>query len=85
MFNFKRRKDKDAETGLARTDGEYQFCVETASEIVRAANQDRWKGWVMISFGGVLMMLIILLWFACFNIEEVTTGSAKIIPTSREH
>lgn len=56
----------------------------TASEIVLAAGQDRWEGWLYIAWGGVALMLLVLLWAANFNIEEVTTGTAKIVPSSRE-
>lgn len=56
----------------------------TASEIVLAARQDRWEGWLYIAWGGVALMALVLLWAANFNIEEVTTGSAKVVPSSRE-
>ncbi|WP_428944982.1 HlyD family type I secretion periplasmic adaptor subunit [Pantoea sp. FN060301] len=56
----------------------------TASELVQAARQDRWEGWLYIAWGGVLLMVLMLLWAANFNIEEVTTGTAKIVPSSRE-
>ncbi|OQP33176.1 HlyD family type I secretion periplasmic adaptor subunit [Pantoea latae] len=55
-----------------------------ASEIVLAARQDRWEGWLYIVWGGVALMALVLLWAANFNIEEVTTGSAKVVPSSRE-
>lgn len=55
-----------------------------ASEIVLAARQDRWEGWLYIVWGGVALMALMLLWAANFNIEEVTTGSAKVVPSSRE-
>jgi len=32
----------------------------------------------------VALMALVLLWAANFNIEEVTTGSAKVVPSSRE-
>lgn len=56
----------------------------TASEMVLAARQDRWEGWLYIAWGGVALMVLVVLWAANFNIEEVTTGSAKIVPSSRE-
>lgn len=56
----------------------------SASEIVLAARQDRWEGWLYIVWGGVALMALVLLWAANFNIEEVTTGSAKVVPSSRE-
>lgn len=57
---------------------------QTASEMVMAARQDRWEGWLYIAWGGVSLMVLIVLWAANFNIEEVTTGSAKIVPSSHE-
>ncbi|MCT4703352.1 HlyD family type I secretion periplasmic adaptor subunit [Enterobacteriaceae bacterium H20N1] len=84
MLNLLRRNKKNEDAGIARTDMGYQFGAHTASDIVRAAKQDRWEGWLAISLISVALMLGTLLWSAFFNIEEVTTGSAKIIPSSRE-
>jgi adhesin transport system membrane fusion protein len=56
----------------------------TASDMVLAARQDRWEGWLFIAWGGVTLMVLAVLWAANFNIEEVTTGSAKIVPSSHE-
>jgi adhesin transport system membrane fusion protein len=56
----------------------------TASDMVRAARQDRWEGWLFIAWGSVALMVLVIVWAANFNIEEVTTGSAKIVPSSRE-
>jgi len=58
--------------------------TRTASDMVLAAQQDRWEGWLYIAWGGVALMVLVLLWAANFNIEEVTTGSAKVVPSSRE-
>jgi len=62
----------------------HRLTERTASEMVRAARQDRWEGWLYIAWGGVALMVLAVLWAANFNIEEVTTGSAKIVPSSRE-
>lgn len=56
----------------------------TASELVLAARQDRWEGWLYIALGGMLFVIFALFWANHFNIEEVTTGSAKVVPSSRE-
>lgn len=56
----------------------------TASDMVLAARKDRWEGWLYIAWGGVSLMVLAVLWAANFNIEEVTTGSAKIVPSSHE-
>ena len=56
----------------------------TASDMVIAAHQDRWEGWLFIAWGSVVLMVLVIFWAANFNIEEVTTGSAKIVPSSRE-
>ncbi len=58
--------------------------TRTASDMVLAARQDRWEGWLYIAWGGVTLMALVLLWAANFNIEEVTTGPAKVVPSSRE-
>ncbi len=84
MLKFLRRDGKAAGAAIARTDRGYEFGADTASDIVRAARQDRWEGWLTISFVSVGLVFATLAWAACFNIEEVTTGSAKIIPSSRE-
>lgn len=55
-----------------------------ASELVRTAARDRWDGWLYIFWGGVAMILLTLVWAANFELEEITTGSARIIPSSRE-
>ena len=73
-----------AVTGIARTDTAFQFHDITASEIVRAASEDRWEGWLYINGGIIAMFGAALLWAANCNIEEVTTGSAQIVPSSRE-
>lgn len=69
---------------IVRTDIEYQFDHTTASEIVRAAKNDRWEGSLFFSWGGVALIAIAIIWSAFCQIEEVTTGSAKIVPSSRE-
>ncbi|MBS1205291.1 MAG: HlyD family type secretion periplasmic adaptor subunit [Proteobacteria bacterium] len=56
----------------------------TASDLVLAARQDRWEGWLFITWGSVMLMVLAIFWTAHFNIEEVTSGSAKIVPSSRE-
>ena len=77
-------KKQAAVTGIARTDTAFQFHDITASEIVRAASEDRWEGWLYINGGIIAMFGAALLWAANCNIEEVTTGSAQIVPSSRE-
>ncbi|WP_380183222.1 HlyD family type I secretion periplasmic adaptor subunit [Kalamiella sp. sgz302252] len=55
-----------------------------ASELVRTAAKDRWDGWLYIFWGSVAMLMLTLVWAANFELEEITTGSARIIPSSRE-
>ncbi len=80
---YKRKKTAQP-MDIARTDVEYDFDNITASEIVRAAKHDRWEGWLFITWGGVVLLAIVAIWSAFCQIEEVTTGSAKIVPSSRE-
>ncbi|MBV4412152.1 HlyD family type I secretion periplasmic adaptor subunit [Enterobacteriaceae bacterium YMB-R22] len=80
---FKRKKGSENAV-IARTDTHYEREHITASELTRAASADRWAGWILISWGGVAFLACALAWSAFCNIEEVTTGSAKIVPSSRE-
>jgi adhesin transport system membrane fusion protein len=81
MFNKKRRTPA---TEIARTDAKYDFDHITASELVRAAGNDRWEGWLFITWGAVALIVAVITWSAFCHIEEVTTGSAQIVPSSRE-
>lgn len=81
MFN---RKKAAQATDIVRTDVEYEFDHITASEIVRAAKNDRWDGWLFVTWGWVALIAAVVIWSAFCHIEEVTTGSAKIVPSSRE-
>lgn len=54
------------------------------SELMKEIASDRRIYWLYISWGGVLFLVIGLLWSAFFNVEEVTSGTAKVIPSSRE-
>lgn len=85
MRNFFIKKQPSAsEGGINRTDTSFHANNMTASEIVRAAGEDRWEGWLYI-FGGIIAMFALaIIWAATFNIEEVTTGTAQIVPSSRE-
>jgi adhesin transport system membrane fusion protein len=83
MFNGKKAAGESI-PALTRTDKSYDFDPIAASEIVRAATNDRWEGWLFITWGWVALFAVVLVWAANFNIEEVTTGTAKIIPSSRE-
>ncbi|MGL5388661.1 MAG: HlyD family type I secretion periplasmic adaptor subunit [Enterobacterales bacterium] len=83
MFKVDREKNR-TRADISRTDVEYQFGHVTASEIVRAASHDRWDGWLFIAWGWVALIVVVMVWSANFDIEEVTTGSAKIVPSSRE-
>jgi len=83
MFNIFRRSS--AATGdITRTDTTYQFNYMAASEIIEAAEKDRWEGWLFIFWGTVALFGLAVFWAAKCNIEEVTTGSARIVPSSRE-
>jgi membrane fusion protein, adhesin transport system len=55
-----------------------------SDEISLAARDDRASGWLMLSVGGVALLAAVLTWAALFETEEVTTGNARIVPTSRE-
>lgn len=80
---FKKKASAEHEK-ISRTDATYDFEHIASSEIVRAAKDDRWEGWLYITWGWVALMGIVIFWSAFCDIEEVTTGSAKIIPSSRE-
>jgi len=81
MFKHTRESDGAA---IARTDTHYELDHITLSEMTRAASSDRWRGWMLIAWGCVGLLATALVWAAFCNIEEVTTGSAKIVPSSRE-
>lgn len=56
----------------------------TSSEMVRYAGTDRWEGWLYLFWGSVAMLLLVFVWAANFELEEITTGTARIVPSSRE-
>ncbi|WP_435946875.1 hypothetical protein [Dryocola sp. BD586] len=62
MLKFLRRDGKAAGAAIARTDRGYEFGADTASDIVRAARQDRWEGWLTISFVSVGLVFATLAW-----------------------
>lgn len=55
-----------------------------AGDFARAADQDRWTGWLFICWGAVLLLVLAIVWAANFELQEVTTGTARVIPSSRE-
>lgn len=73
---FKRNKEKASAVN--------DISAENISEIMRAARQDRWEGWTLIIWGTVVLIGLALFWASRCEIEEVTTGSARIVPSSRE-
>ena len=82
---FSKKQEVVADSGgISRTDTAFHSDDMTASEIVRAAREDRWEGWLYIVGGIIAMFGVAIFWAASFNIEEVTTGSAHIVPSSRE-
>lgn len=68
----------------SHTEKKHPITAISASEIMMAARQDRWDGCIYIAWGGVLFLVLLLLWAGNFNVEEVTTGPAKIVPSSHE-
>ncbi|WP_226906605.1 HlyD family type I secretion periplasmic adaptor subunit [Serratia fonticola] len=84
MFNFFNRKKNEGQTEIVRTDTTYSFENITSSEIVKATKHEHGESGLLIAWGGVALIFVAILWAANFNIEEVTTGAAKIVPSSRE-
>lgn len=74
----------DKHTDIKRTDGNFVVDSQAMGEIARATSDKRWEGWLLICWGSVAMIAVTLVWSAFCHIEEVTTGSAKIISSSRE-
>lgn len=71
IFSFGKAKEKDEPP-------------VTSSEMVRYAGTDRWEGWLYLFWGSVAMLLLVFVWAANFELEEITTGTARIVPSSRE-
>ncbi|PWK29712.1 HlyD family type I secretion periplasmic adaptor subunit [Pseudomonas sp. OV226] len=62
-----------------------QYSVDDFSnEITLAVRDDRSSGWLILALGGVTLLAAAILWAACFQIEEVTTGTASVVPSSHE-
>lgn len=57
---------------------------EFSDSISQAVHDDRSSGWLMLAFGGVALLTTAILWAAYFEVEEVTTGNAQIVPSSHE-
>lgn len=49
-----------------------------------AVRDDRSSRWLILALGGVTLLAAAILWAACFQIEEVTTGTASVVPSSHE-
>lgn len=69
---------------ITRTDDSFAFDARAISDMMRAAESTHSEGRIFITWGCVALVGAALVWSAFCNIEEVTTGSAKIVPSSRE-
>ncbi|WP_159565962.1 HlyD family type I secretion periplasmic adaptor subunit [Budvicia diplopodorum] len=61
-----------------------QADTRVVNEIMQAASHDRWEGWMILTWGSLTLLILLIVWAANFDIEEVTSGPARVIPSSRE-
>jgi membrane fusion protein, adhesin transport system len=58
--------------------------LEFAADAEVAGRVDRSPGWLLFSLGLVALLALALTWAHFFKVEEVASGTARIIPSSRE-